>query len=356
MTPLPCATGHKEYSAAGILLASYVWGRGPISQSQGGTVSHFLLDGLGSVRLLLDAGASIVKQLRYDAYGLMKAESGSAITPYTYRGYRFDPVLGHFYLLARFYNPATARFSTMDPFPGSRLQPQSLHRYIYVNDDPINYVDPTGLFGEGIGGLLNNIGTVMRQFAMRMAQLYRTIESYSRIIKITEGFAFLAGAALAAVWLNNKVNGVRLGVAAPIISEVVTYFIGSPVGLGIQKAELGVFGNPDGTWTLSLRFDLWKFKIRRIPIETKLRFNFTFRGMEHLFWTVQGGFNVPLASVEIGELVLAKIDFAVRLGRSTNPREQWPFRIGFDATFFVYFKVQTTLWPLAADGGGDFVL
>jgi RHS repeat-associated protein len=136
----------EEYSAGGILLASYAWGFGPISQSQNGAVSHFLDDGLGSVRMLLDAAGNIVKQLRYDGYGLTKAESGLAINHYTYRSYRSDPVLGHFYLLARFYDPAMARFTREDPFLGLQRDPISLHRYVYARLDPLSHTDPSGNF------------------------------------------------------------------------------------------------------------------------------------------------------------------------------------------------------------------
>ena len=37
------------------------------------------------------------------------------------------------------------RFSSPDPLSGSTGDPQSLNHYAYVENDPINYVDPTGL-------------------------------------------------------------------------------------------------------------------------------------------------------------------------------------------------------------------
>ncbi len=44
------------------------------------------------------------------------------------------------------YNPNTGRFNRMDPFTGNKEKPQSLHKYVYVHNNPINRVDPTGRF------------------------------------------------------------------------------------------------------------------------------------------------------------------------------------------------------------------
>jgi RHS repeat-associated protein len=53
---------------------------------------------------------------------------------------------------ARWMNPNTGRFQTMDNLEGNSQQPVSLHKYLYCNGNPINDVDPSGNFvGEGIG-------------------------------------------------------------------------------------------------------------------------------------------------------------------------------------------------------------
>ena len=61
----------------------------------------------------------------------------------------------------RRYNRWHSRFDQPDPYGGSydMTNPQSFNRYAYVQNDPVNFVDPTGLF---LGGILHGIGNVVR--------------------------------------------------------------------------------------------------------------------------------------------------------------------------------------------------
>jgi len=53
---------------------------------------------------------------------------------------------GLIHLRARYYDSALGRFSTRDPFTGVPTSPQTQHPYVYVAGNPINFVDPSGLF------------------------------------------------------------------------------------------------------------------------------------------------------------------------------------------------------------------
>jgi RHS repeat-associated protein len=46
---------------------------------------------------------------------------------------------------ARYLNPNTCRFQTMDSYEGNSREPLSLHKYLYVRANPINRIDPSGL-------------------------------------------------------------------------------------------------------------------------------------------------------------------------------------------------------------------
>lgn len=56
----------------------------------------------------------------------------------------WDPTGPSLYAKARFLDPKLGRFLTQDSFLGSIDEPPSLHRYLYANDNPTRFVDPTG--------------------------------------------------------------------------------------------------------------------------------------------------------------------------------------------------------------------
>lgn len=54
-------------------------------------------------------------------------------------------VLGSATAQARYLNPNTGRFLTMDSYEGNTEDPNTLHKYVYAEDDPVNGIDPSGL-------------------------------------------------------------------------------------------------------------------------------------------------------------------------------------------------------------------
>ena len=55
-----------------------------------------------------------------------------------------DTETGLYYLRARYMNPETATFTSMDSYAGNIYDPASLHRYLYANANPVKYTDPSG--------------------------------------------------------------------------------------------------------------------------------------------------------------------------------------------------------------------
>jgi RHS repeat-associated protein len=62
-----------------------------------------------------------------------------------YAGLERDDVTGLDHSWWRKYENRAGRWTSTDPLAGSISDPQSLNRYAYVNNDPVNFVDPSGL-------------------------------------------------------------------------------------------------------------------------------------------------------------------------------------------------------------------
>ncbi|MDO8616277.1 MAG: RHS repeat-associated core domain-containing protein [Dehalococcoidia bacterium] len=90
----------------------------------------------------------------YDVFGAVRSHGGSSTNYWQFAGEQTDSPSGLQYLRARYYDPATGRFMTRDPLPGSLLSTQTQNRYAYVENNPVNRVDPTGLDSEGPPTLL----------------------------------------------------------------------------------------------------------------------------------------------------------------------------------------------------------
>jgi RHS repeat-associated protein len=131
--------------------AVYLYGLDIIAQQQAERL-YYAHDGLGSVRQLLDSTGEVQTNYAYDPFGV-PVVAGDASNPYRFTGEAWDEEVELLYLRARYYQPETGRFITMDPWPGNAWQPTTLNRYVYVTNNPVNYVDPGGLDRGGPDGL-----------------------------------------------------------------------------------------------------------------------------------------------------------------------------------------------------------
>jgi RHS repeat-associated protein len=121
---------------------SYVYGAGsqPLEQvSIAGTVTWLHTDLRGSVRALSNSNGVVTGTTTYDPYGQAVSVAG-ATSPLGYDGQYTDAESGLVYLRARYYDPATAQFLTVDP-----AYAHTGARYSYANDEPLTSSDPTGL-------------------------------------------------------------------------------------------------------------------------------------------------------------------------------------------------------------------
>jgi RHS repeat-associated protein len=152
-----------EYDgSSGAILRWYAYGLGSndvLSQMNVGSATRATLvpDILGSIIATQASTTGALSQVGYLPYG-KSVSSG----PFGFTGQRIDAETnGLYYYRARQYSSAWGRFLQSDPtgYGGGS------HLYAYVSNDPLNFIDPTGLSADGPFGSRSSSGSLIESAA-----------------------------------------------------------------------------------------------------------------------------------------------------------------------------------------------
>jgi RHS repeat-associated protein len=146
------ATCGSFYELAGTLYREAFW---------------LISDRLGTPRMVVNKSGTLASVKRHDYLPFgeeLYAGTGGRTTPQGYSGdsvrqhftgYEADAETGLNFAEARYQSSAQGRFTSVDPLGASASvgDPQSFNRYSYVNNNPVNFVDPTGMSLADIGVL-----------------------------------------------------------------------------------------------------------------------------------------------------------------------------------------------------------
>ena len=111
-----------------------------------------LSNNIESATLELDENASIISYEEYYPYGDTSYQAGRSFAEVSQKRYRYsgkekDEESGLYYFHARYYSSIIGTFISVDPlfekYPG-------ISPYVYCLNNPMIYVDPTGLIVEGV--------------------------------------------------------------------------------------------------------------------------------------------------------------------------------------------------------------
>ena len=158
-----------EYEASGanalVWKTSYVYLGGRLlatTSGAGGTETRFHHPDRLGTRLVTDAGGTVVSEQFTLPFGTMlpftqtyggensyQHPTLSNPSKKRFTSYDRSDATGLDYAVNRFYSPQQGRFTQVDPIgmgAASLGDPQTLNMYAYCGNDPINHVDPDGLF------------------------------------------------------------------------------------------------------------------------------------------------------------------------------------------------------------------
>ena len=189
---------------------AYTRGDGLISRTENEESQYYVADGHGDIRFLTDEEGSVTDTYTYTSYGELTEKTGNTDNPYLYTGEYYDENTGFYYLRARYMNPETGSFISLDTYQGNAYDPASLHKYNYAQNNPQMYNDPSGHF---------------------VAMIQLCVSEASRAI--LENWNYLT------------VSGMVSGMMSSIVARVVganpeeAFIFGFLVGMGMGAAYVG---------------------------------------------------------------------------------------------------------------------
>jgi RHS repeat-associated protein len=217
------------YDAGGKLVAEY--GSAPTESSGTQFVTS---DAQGSPRAITSASGTVISRHDYAPFGEdlpsgigMRAPGQNYSQPdavrQKYAGMENDDASGMAHTLWRQYDNLSARWTAPDPYGGSMsiASPQSFNRYSYVENDPVNQVDPLGLALADIGVVQTDSVAEAQMLERRIFQIdanARYAAAHGGTVSYEGNRAFFtpAAASLGAASLGGAAAGVSNSATASV--------------------------------------------------------------------------------------------------------------------------------------------
>ncbi|MBN2531531.1 MAG: RHS repeat-associated core domain-containing protein, partial [Spirochaetales bacterium] len=130
----------NSYIVSGELIA------GRVTRKNGGAdeLFYYHLDHLNSTKMVTGRDGAVVLTYEYRAFGTELDRIGSDENRFSYIGREFDEEINLYYVNARYYDATTGRFINVDPIQ------DGWNWYVYANNNPLKFTDPSGLSEEKI--------------------------------------------------------------------------------------------------------------------------------------------------------------------------------------------------------------
>jgi RHS repeat-associated protein len=138
-------TTYYFYGVGGLLCEFTTTNTGATQAASTDRTTYRTSDKLGSAVLIINASGTVIENNRTLPYGeAWLAENTPSTNDKKFTTYQRDSESGLDCAMNRYYANTSARFVSVDQGQAALWAPQTLNRYPYVANDPINNVDPDG--------------------------------------------------------------------------------------------------------------------------------------------------------------------------------------------------------------------
>jgi RHS repeat-associated protein len=217
------------------------------------TLSYYHSDHLGSSSVITDQSGQQVAHYEYSPYGaitvneLANGQTGQPAN-YYFTGKELDAT-GLYFYGARYYDPEIGRFITADTIVQAPYDPQSLNRYAYCRNNPLNYVDPSGHWWFIVAAIISAVKAVAAA-AIATAIAHPVLTAIGFAVSMTMGGMNAASAGYS-VWQGIGIGflsaGIGLGVGGvaggglwgAVAGSFAAGFVGGALTAGAQGASFG---------------------------------------------------------------------------------------------------------------------
>ena len=199
--------------------------------------SALLTDALGSTVALTDPAGAVQTQYTYEPFGQTITTGEATGNPINYTGRESDST-GLKYYRARYYHPGLARFIGEDPIG---LAGGDVNFYVYVGNNPMNFIDPFGLRIEWGNYVLQNphVRANLERLNQEIINLGRADADF--VLQVTGGDRYVDSAGN----IRSATTGEIVRGATPTSPHLVER--------GARAVDLRVIGVPDAMLDRALR-------------------------------------------------------------------------------------------------------
>jgi RHS repeat-associated protein len=89
--------------------------------------------------------SGVLESYAYDEFGCDTLGNQGQLQPFGYTGYQYDTIAQTYFAQAREYVPHTGRFVARDIVKGTISAPLTMNEYSYCLNNPVQFLDPSGL-------------------------------------------------------------------------------------------------------------------------------------------------------------------------------------------------------------------